>query len=47
MTFADDDGSTSSRWVADLLGYIEGDEMVDLFPGSGVMGGVIDQGVLL
>jgi hypothetical protein len=28
------------RWVLDLLGYVEGDEMVDLFPGTGVMGRV-------
>lgn len=35
------------RWVADLLGYIEGDEMVDLFPGTGVMGKTMAQGVLL
>jgi hypothetical protein len=26
------------RWVLDLLGYRDGDEIVDLFPGSGVMG---------
>ncbi len=30
------------RWVLDLLGYIEGDELEDLFPGTGVMGRVVD-----
>lgn len=35
------------RWIADLLGYIEGDELVDIFPGTGVMGRVLAQGVLL
>ena len=34
------------RWVADLLGYRDGDELNDLFPGSGVMGQVLAQGVL-
>ena len=34
------------RWVLDLLGYIEGDELVDLFPGTGVMGRVVAQGRL-
>ena len=23
------------RWVLDLLGYVEGDEVVDVFPGTG------------
>jgi hypothetical protein len=32
------------RWVADLIGYEEGDEMDDLFPGTGVMGRVLNQG---
>lgn len=35
------------RWIATLLGYVEGDEMVDMFPGTGVMGRVLSQGVLL
>jgi hypothetical protein len=35
------------RWVLDLLGYREGDEFTDLFPGSGVMERVRAQGVLL
>ena len=30
-------------WVADLLGYREGDEMVDLFPGTGVMGATLSE----
>jgi hypothetical protein len=35
------------RWVLDLLGYLDGDEITDLFPGTGVMSGVAAQGVLL
>lgn len=36
------------RWVASvLLGYVEGDELVDIFPGTGVMERVLAQGVLL
>jgi hypothetical protein len=31
------------RWVADLLGYIQGDELIDIFPGTGVMGRVLSQ----
>lgn len=34
------------RWVADLLGYVDGDDLVDLFPGTGVMGKVMAQGTL-
>lgn len=34
------------RWIADLLGYVEGDELVDVFPGTGVMGAVLAQGRL-
>ena len=30
------------RWVLDLLGYCDGDEIDDLFPGTGVMGRVVD-----
>jgi hypothetical protein len=29
-----------NRWVLDLLGYMPGDEVVDLFPGTGGMGRV-------
>jgi hypothetical protein len=29
------------RWVLDLLGWQEGDELVDIFPGTGVMGRVV------
>jgi hypothetical protein len=25
------------RWVLDLLGYVEGDELTDLYPGTGIM----------
>lgn len=32
------------RWVLDLMGYVEGDEVDDLFPGTGVMGRVVAQG---
>jgi hypothetical protein len=35
------------RWVLDLLGYLDGDELVDLFPGSGIMTRVLAQGSLL
>jgi hypothetical protein len=28
------------QWILDLLGYREGDEIVDLYPGTGVMGRV-------
>jgi hypothetical protein len=34
------------RWILDTMGYVDGDELVDLFPGSGVMGQVIAQGML-
>lgn len=34
------------RWVLDLLGYIDGDEVTDLFPGTGVMSRVLAQGTL-
>ena len=29
------------RWVLDLLGYQLGDELVDLYPGTGIMGRVV------
>lgn len=35
-----------NRWILDLLGYREGDEMVDLFPGTGSMAHVLAQGRL-
>jgi len=35
-----------NRWVANLLGYVDGDELVDLFPGSGGMGVELAQGVI-
>jgi hypothetical protein len=31
------------RWVADLLGYRDGDELDDLFPGTGIMGATLAQ----
>ena len=34
------------RWVLDLMGYVEGDTVDDLFPGTGVMGRVLDHGTL-
>jgi hypothetical protein len=30
------------RWVLDLLGYQAGDELVDVFPGTGIMGVVAE-----
>lgn len=38
--------STFCRWVLDLLGYIDGDTIDDLFPGTGVMSRVAAQGTL-
>jgi len=35
------------RWVLDLMGYTDGDEVDDIFPGTGVMGRVLSQGVLI
>jgi DNA modification methylase len=34
------------RWVLDLLGYLDGDTVDDLFPGSGVMATVVAQGTI-
>ncbi len=34
------------RWVLDLLGYVDGDELVDLYPGTGIMGKALAQGRL-
>lgn len=34
---------TVCRWILDLLNVREGDEVVDLFPGTGVMGRIADQ----
>ena len=33
-------------WVADLLGFIQGDELVDLFPGTGVMERTLERRLL-
>jgi hypothetical protein len=30
------------RWVLDLLGFVPGDKVVDVFPGTGVFGRVVD-----
>jgi hypothetical protein len=35
------------RWVLLLLGYVEGDTVEDVFPGTGVMGRTLAQGTLL
>ncbi len=35
------------RWVQVLLGWMPGDELVDVFPGTGVMGRVMAQEALL
>ena len=32
-----------ARWILDLLGYVEGDELADLFPGTGVLGATAAQ----
>lgn len=37
---------TFCRWVADLLAYRDGDTLDDLFPGTGTMQRVLDQGVI-
>lgn len=34
------------RWVLAMLGYLPGDVVVDIFPGTGVMGDVLAQGRL-
>jgi hypothetical protein len=31
------------RWILDLIGWRPGDQMDDLFPGTGVMGAVVDE----
>lgn len=36
-----------TRWVLDVLGYQDGDEVTDMFPGSGAVSAEIAQGVLL
>lgn len=35
-----------NRWVLDMLGHIDGDQVDDLFPGTGGMSAVLAQGVL-
>lgn len=35
------------RWVLDLIGYIDGDTLDDLFPGTAVMDAVLRQGTLI
>lgn len=35
-----------TRWVLDALGYIEGDTVVDMFPGSGAVAAELAQGRL-
>jgi hypothetical protein len=36
-----------NRWVLDLLNYREGDEIIDLFPGTEGMSKVVNQGVFV
>lgn len=36
-----------THWVLDALGYVEGDTVVDLFPGSGAVTAALTQGRLL
>jgi hypothetical protein len=35
-----------ARWVLNLLGYIDGDTVDDLFPGTGILGKISAQGTL-
>lgn len=35
------------RWVLALLGWLPGDEVTDVFPGTGVLGAVLAQGAML
>lgn len=34
------------RWVLALLGYLEGDDVTDMFPGTGIMGAITRQTAL-
>jgi hypothetical protein len=36
-----------NRWVLDLMGYVDGDDVTDVFPGSAGMARTLTQGVLL
>ena len=36
-----------NRWIADLLGYVDGDTLDDLYPGTGGMGHELDQLTIL
>jgi hypothetical protein len=36
-----------NRWILDLLGYIDGDEVIDLFPGTGGMQDALDRPVVV
>jgi hypothetical protein len=36
-----------NRWVLDLLGYVEGDDVTDLYPGTGGMASTLREAVLL
>lgn len=36
-----------NRWVLDLLGYVDGDEVTDLFPGTGGMSSELRRAVLM
>jgi len=36
-----------NRWILDLLGYVEGDAVDDLFPGTNGMARTLAQGVML
>jgi hypothetical protein len=35
------------RWVLDLMGYVPGDDVTDIFPGTGVLERVLDQGTFV
>lgn len=34
------------NWILNLMGYVDGDEVTDLFPGTGIMNKVVAQGRL-
>lgn len=37
---------TFNRWILDLLGYVDGDQLDDLYPGTGSMAGALSQPLL-
>lgn len=47
VTFAGAKPAAWTRWVLDALGHEPDDDVVDMFPGSGMVTAAIEQGVLL